>query len=314
MTTINQFVEDNLGIKALHQLKNMQKGDKSNKKGHVYEKHFTIYKLVCLTLHIKQNFPKDNIKNILKNIRISNSDYAYVDDLCIQYLTENKKLNYQLKNSSQTGKWNQDLQQQFQNQAKLDLCYHKTTKTEQILVCSNEQLTEKNNKSISLLGDKYTFRSEFFPYLSKIDEIIMQNPLEFKTKLEKLCLTPGSNLSTALEKLNSILQKDEDFNYDLCTIWEEAIAGLRPNIFSVFLDEPEGHFPDWFTDACEHFSVKIKCTTTSYSLSAAGFDIHLNNHFFEKINKVDKKAFSGVIEFISFILPLNSPDETNTTH
>lgn len=312
MEDIQQFIKDRFGSETVLRFSSIQRGDKNNKKGNVYERYYTIYQLVCITLDIKQHYPQEKIKEALRNVRISNSEYAFVDDLCIRDKNKNKKLNYQLKNSSTTGRWNSELELNFQLQFELDHFYYCVNCSEQVLVCSDEKSVEKNKEWIRQPKEKGWFGSEFFPYFSKIDEIIFKNPLGLKNKLGQLCQHANDNLPTALAMLNAVLQKNEDFNYDLCTMWEEVIEISKPNIFSVFLPNiSKWDFPEWFIDVCKAFSVEIENSLVGCNLYISGFTMHLGDDFMDKLNQYDKMEFSSLIEFICFVLPLNSPVGSN---
>lgn len=229
MTDYSSYLK-NAGLTPdeIKKVENMRTGDKNNKKGSFYEKSFTIYQMLKYT-----NQALEDKKNILEqnHIIFSNCNIATVDDLCISLESENKHFNYQLKNSPTTGRWNRELEKNFQIQKKLDAFYKKDSY--QTLVCSDKGTVEHNKQEMNQADG---FNSIYYPSHGTRAEMLNDEETELKSLLKVVCLD-ATQYETALRLIDAVQGESMDFKKTLGDWWKHVIESGKPNIFLFYSDD-----------------------------------------------------------------------------
>lgn len=241
------FLSIGLPIEAFNMLRNMQKGDNNNKKGHIYELMFGAYLILLKSSHIsKENW---------KNLRLSNCEKAFVDDWNIIY--DNQRENYQLRNSkNQAGKFNLELKNKFEWQTIIDEKINQC-QSSNFLVCSNQNNNQYNSKYVKDNLIRNT-KCQFFPYYPTWLELLNDESTQIREFLLNFC-RDASQHETALRFIWSELSSSI-YPKTLEELWNNVLQFAKPNIFSLSLIK----LPIIFMQHCEKLGFELSGEYLTY--------------------------------------------------
>lgn len=251
------FTSEEIGL-----LTKMEQGDTNNKKGHFYEKCFTVFQVLKFT-------NQKNIEN--STVLISNDESSFVDDLQVEYLHNNQKYkdNFQLKNSPTTGKWSESLEEKFNLQKKYNDVLHQDKQNTSYLICSDKDTIESNYGKVTP-----NCVNQFYPYHPTFLEMLGDDETQLKDFLEEVC-PDKTQYDTAL-RLLSLPINSEKFNISLDKWWEMVKKESKPNIFRL----ENWSFPDAFKQCCEKYGFTIQVDTISFR----GFDYTITDNLVQRIH------------------------------
>jgi hypothetical protein len=178
MPSIDKFVKDNLGDKALEKLNYQTTGGNNNAKGNRHEQFFAVYKLAELSV----SFSGDDID-------ISSQDKAFVDDLTILNKTKQTKISFQLKDSK-TVYWHKSkgISTYFIDQYKLDTLFHKIADAKTILVLAQENVYGLRSVDIPKSIEQHT-ECLLFKNPETVNRMLLEN-IDFRKAVGAMCAYP----------------------------------------------------------------------------------------------------------------------------
>ena len=237
------FVESNLGVDNLKQLKNIHQGGINNSKGTQYEQYYLLFK----TFEIASNKTLDLSKQYLKT-----QVYGFVDDIVYCDKQNSIKHNYQAKNSNgQDANWNDKQEQRFLQQREIDLNFFGFNNSYCYLLVSDINKANINKTKIAHTN----FNCEFFPYYKNVVELLEYTP--FKECVDNLIepnATPADrNYATSL--ILGILSSNQLGSVQ--DIFENAQSEAHPNPFVKFRQLNQA-IPDWLIDNFENLKQHIE--------------------------------------------------------
>lgn len=134
------FVETRYGDSCKQNLLNITKGGSNNQKGRDYENQFLLYKV----FEIAAKYSHDCENQIIETQAVS-----FVDDICHIDYEENKKYNYQAKNSSSSAAdWTDETTKRFKIQREIDKELFGVSSTQNVLLVSDENKAKLNASKI----------------------------------------------------------------------------------------------------------------------------------------------------------------------
>lgn len=278
MNTISsKLAENGFSEREIRSIANMKQGDENNKKGNFYEKSFIIYQMLQQT---KDSIDTGKHLKDLKDendIVFSNDEIATVDDLCIRFHRENKRYNYQLKNSPTTGKWNDRLADQFALQDKLDQKIHQVTSSTHTLVCSDKEVANSNDCCFQSRYDG-KYQSLYFPSYETLFELLKDENIQIKELLSTVC-PDSSQHETALRMIGSIQQESVHFKKSLGEWWTCVLESSKPSLFSISSSDIGQINPK----IIEHLQKNNFCINAAAFVYKNSFSITLTTDFLEKL-------------------------------
>lgn len=237
------FVENHLGADKLKQLKNIHRGGINNLKGAQYEQYYLLFK----TFEIANNATLDLSKQYLET-----QVYGFVDDIAYIDKQNNIKCSYQAKNSNgQTADWNNEQEQRFLQQRKIDLDFFGFSDSYCYLLVSDISKADINKTKITHTN----FTCEFFPYYTKVVDLLGHKP--FKEYIDNL-IEPNATLADrnyATSLILGILSNDEFGSIQ--NIFENAQSEAYPNPFIKFRKSNQP-IPDWLTKYLEGLKLQVQ--------------------------------------------------------
>lgn len=237
------FVQNTLGADKLKQLKNIHKGGVNNSKGTQYEQYYLLFK----TFEIANNITLDLSKQYLET-----QVYGFVDDIAYIDKQNNIKHSYQAKNSDgKTADWNNEQEQRFLQQRKIDLDFFGFNDSYCYLLVSDTKKANTNKAKITHTN----FACEFFPYYTKVVELLEYKP--FKEYIDNLIepnATPADR-EYAIKLILGILSSNELDSVQ--NIFENAQSEARPNPFIKFRKSNQP-IPNWLAECLESLQIQYE--------------------------------------------------------
>lgn len=183
-------IKEKFGEYAYKYLKNKSMGGKSNQKGGLYEGLFAVYQIALAYPIVKQQAHEIFIETQVDN--------TFVDDLVVEYRTQNHVKHFQLKNRDSNLAWNSGnhpLKQDFlwQYEFNTDLL---GKDSKMVLVLSSEINFRNTNKKIPEEIKSFT-QVCWFRSAKDLRELLSIQP-DFKDAISNVCAKPDSDkLETA---------------------------------------------------------------------------------------------------------------------
>ncbi|QFS18668.1 hypothetical protein FHP22_14965 [Acinetobacter indicus] len=265
MSSIELFVEKELGKKVLSNLKKIHIGGTNNKKGRDYENFFQLFKAFELA---SQDI--DHQKHLL-----SCQELAFIDDICYWDLENSIKHNFQAKNSSgSAADWSSEITTRCKRQTILDTKFHNIGESRNYLLVSCEKKKTNNLKKVPVRLRKLN-TCIFFPYCKTLVELLDQTKL--KTYIAELIETDEpSQVDYAAKLILGVLQGTSA--QDIKSIFEQACSNASPNPFVKFRKTDNFHreIPDWIKQIVTASSNKLTYRLQSnriYLYAASGIEV-----------------------------------------
>lgn len=272
MSSLELFVEKELGKSVLSNLKKIHIGGTNNKKGRDYENFFQLYRAFELA---SQDI--DHQKHIL-----SCQELAFIDDVCHWDLENSIKHNFQAKNSSgSAANWTSDITIRCKRQTVIDKKFHKITESRNYLLVSCEKQQSKNLKKVPVRLKKLN-TCIFFPYYKTLVELV--NKTVLKSYISTLIQTDEtSQVDYAAKLILGVLQGSEI--QDIKNIFEQACSNASPNPFVKFrkTDTIHQEIPDW---------VKQIVTTSSNKMT---YRVQSNRIYLSAVTGLEVSALLDLI-------------------
>ena len=211
---------------ALETLKHMAKGGESSRKGSFYETMFAVHRF----LRASESARLTGIDLLECPTTLSNTAPQFVDDLVVIDPVGSYKWNFQLKNSTTTGRVNQAWRDKFSYQEKQDAVKSPNYKAWSLLVCSDQATVDHN--------DRQGFETLYFPYYKSVgdylrDELQVFGGGESLTELlQPFCPDPNQHI-TALRLLTSGISGSQDLHITVGDWCEFVLDCAKPNIFTI---------------------------------------------------------------------------------
>ncbi len=300
------FVASKLGQDAAIKLKNMHMGGLNNYKGNYYE--------ILVTSIKATEFAASHAPKELHNIIFTAQEMGFVDDLTIYDITNNIKLNYQIKNSSgNTAKWSKKHSANFSNQSKIDEILHGYKQNQQIIICSDKKTFEYNRFQLNKEKAK-NFYAEYIPCSQDILELIEYTP-NLRKALNQISV--NSNLATinyVFTVIGSVINSTNlTTKQYLSDIIIKAKYISKPDYF---IDElPANHPPDWLIELCEHIKgLKIYLEKGLVILEIRQLKISLGKNPTKPVNldKIVKQGKISITNIISLLMANNHTYQNQT--
>jgi hypothetical protein len=265
-------------------IKNMRRGEENNSKGQVYETHFAVFRLLQLTAMLLTNVQEqDVLAALLKSgefdkIHLSNHVLGAVNDLTIQKYDNNglHKSNYQLKDSPNKGKLNQDFIELFNIQTIIDQNQYHAQTCVHIIVCSDKETVDKNMSNSGINHPKGTM-TIFFPSFSSMNARILEQE-EFRNLLACVC-SDASNYDAAARMI-AVPFSQGDFAKTLRELWDDILSNTNPKIFARYTSV---QLQPFFVDQCQ----KIGFSVSHNHITYAGFSVAIPDDLHMKLKDRD---------------------------
>ena len=211
---------------ALKTLKHMVEGGESSRKGSFYETMFTVHRF----LQASESALLAGIGLLECPTTLSNIAPQFVDDLVVIDPVGSYKWNFQLKNSTTTGRVNQALRDKFAWQEQMDRERYPEYNSWPLLVCSDQETVDYN--------DRQNFDTLYFPYYKSVDSYLRDEQKGFADDrsmtelLQPFCPDPNQ-LTTALDLLTVGVARAQDLHITVGDWWEFVLDCAKPNIFTI---------------------------------------------------------------------------------
>lgn len=208
---------------ALTTLKHMATGGTNNRKGGFYEQMFAL----CCFLDESGKAASQNSDPLTCGVTLSNAATQYVDDLVVMNPATFEKENYQLKNSSTTGRVTQKLRDKFMWQAGVDAEFFPNYSATSYLVCSDAPTVAYNTGQ--------NFNSLHLPYYPNATDYPTKPQGDFASAWQtfwNFCPDPNQHI-TALRLLTSGISGSQDLHITVGDWWEFVLDCAKPNIFTI---------------------------------------------------------------------------------
>lgn len=285
MSSLELFVEKNLGNAVLLNLRNIHRGGVNNQKGRDYEDFFQLFKAFELA-----SYDIDHSKHLL-----SCQELAFIDDICYWDLENSVKHNFQAKNSSgSTADWDSEITIRCERQTIIDTQFYKVQESRNYLLVSCELKKENNLQKIPVSLHPLN-TCIFFPYFKSLVELLDQ------TKLSSYIATlidsnDNSQIDFAAKLILGVLKGGT--SQDIKSIFEQACSNAHPNPFIKFRKENtlNHEIPDWIKQI-----VTTSSNKTTYRLQSSRIYLSLETGFemSASLDLIQKVPVSKIQEIIN---------------
>lgn len=225
---VMDFVEAKFGAPHAKKLRNIGVGANNNKKGGDFENYFATAKICTIASQVALSD--------LDDYQISSQEVAYVDDICVRRLSTAEKTNYQAKNSSgAAANWDDEMQDRFDLQRQIDVEFHQSRSSTQILLVSCPDKAAANDAKIPSEMKTYCI-SEYFPYFSSVPKL-MDGHAQLREVMETLCGTKSwSSIDAAFRLVLGEWCGENDQGRTVGNVMARAKANSRPDLFAGLLN------------------------------------------------------------------------------
>lgn len=288
--SLKEYVEKALGTDSATLLVNIRRGGDNNAKGSVYEIHFAAYKVCTLTA-----------AGLHEDYLIATQQVAFVDDLMLQRISDNTKINYQAKNSEgAAGRWTNDHEKRFRMQRQIDLDFHKKSSSNQVLLTANVDVVSANTQSIPA-DMKAWASSEFFPHHENVVALIM-GCAELKNALLGVCASSNlSVLDTAFRLVISALHGN-GAERRVSDIIGSARYMSKPSVFADSVPAVVSVPPDWLLEKCHTFNgMEVSVESVRLKFGYKGFTTRVRFETAEK-NKEELQSTTSAADFMQHLM------------
>lgn len=303
LSTVEDFVEKELGKKVLLNLKKIQTGGNNNKKGRDYENFFQLFRafeLACQDV--------DHRKHLL-----SCQELAFIDDICHLDLEKSVKHNFQAKNSSgSAADWTSEITTRCKRQTILDKKFHGISESRNYLLVSCEKKQAINLNKVPVRLSKLN-TCIFFPYCKNLVELLDQTNL--KNYVSQLIESEDrSNIDFAAKLILGVLQGTDAKSVQ--SIFEEACSNAFPNIFVNFGNKYDlvQEIPDWVKQIVTASSHKVAYRLQSnrlYLTLDSGLEVSTRLDLILQLSEPDIQRITDYKDLAMLIMSLATRELTD---
>lgn len=288
--TVFDFVKMHFGDSSAQYLRNIRMGGNNNRKGCEYETSYAVFKICDIAAN------ELNLDDFI----VSYQQDAFVDDICVQQISNSSRINYQAKNSNGTAAdWNDDIKNRFLCQQKIDMEFHGSNYSSQILLVSCPIKQKKNQDKIPLDMRNFCF-SEYFPYNESVIRLV-QSCSVLKANLEKLCNSRELWVLDSAYRLVLSCYLGNSAQVNVSDIMVSARALARPNIFAD-LSTADSVIPVWLMNKCSKFDdIDLRTEFSRIIVCYNGFELSLNASLEEPESSV-MNTLNKPGEFLAFLM------------
>lgn len=271
-------------------------GGRNNQKGATFENYYAVAKICSLAANASSIAEMDDFL-------VSSQEEAFVDDLCVRRTSVGGKINYQAKNSSgAAADWDEDMQTRFQWQRKIDLDFHGSSSSEQVLLVSCAKKAAANDGKIPV--DMKDFcRSEHFPYSPSLYELLRESNA-LREDLAKLCTSGSlSVIDCAFRLVLGVWSEGGEKPRSVGDMIGQAKAMARPDIFAGHIAQRSG-VPGWIREKCAAFpQCSARVEFGNFIVSYNGIEATLGSNPVEPDAKT-LEALQTAQDFLMFLMSM----------
>lgn len=300
MSSLELFVEKELGKPVLLNLQHIHTGGINNQKGRDYEDFFQLFKAFELA---SQNI--DHSKHLL-----SCQELAFIDDICYWDLEKSVKHNFQAKNSSgSAADWTSEITTRCERQTIIDTKFHKIQESRNYLLVSCERKKENNLQKIPVSLQPLN-TCIFFPYFKNLVELLDQTELKYYIEL-LIESNDNTQVDYAAMLILGVLKAGT--SQDIKSIFEQACSNAHPNPFKKFRkEEATGQeIPDWIKQI-----VTTSSNNTTYRLQSnrvylsyeTGFEVSASLDLILKVPVSKIQEITNIKDLAMFFMFLTSSE------